>query len=87
MSLLYFINHKHHNIIHDILIRIGNGLIEYRQPINVLDWPSNIETGLCWYQNNNEPMWTYDLTSYLMVGLETNKCNICNDLYYRKKFV
>ena len=30
-----------------------------------------MEIRLCWYQNMNESMWTYDLTNDLMVELET----------------
>ena len=51
--------------------KIGNRWIEYRQPIDLLDRPSNMEIGLCWYQNKNGSMWTYDLTDHLMVELET----------------
>ena len=51
--------------------KIGNRWIEYRQPIDLLDQPSNMEIGLCWYQNKNGSMWTYDLTDHLMVELET----------------
>ena len=31
--------------------KIGNSWIEYQQPIDLLDRPSNMEIGLCWYQN------------------------------------
>jgi hypothetical protein len=30
-----------------------------------------MEIGLCWYQNKNKSLWTYDLTNHLMVGLKT----------------
>ena len=30
-----------------------------------------MEIRLCWYQNKNGSMWTYDLTNHLMVELET----------------
>ena len=30
-----------------------------------------MEIGLCWYQNKNGSMWTYDLTDHLMLGLKT----------------
>ena len=44
--------------------------IEYRQPIDLLDQPSNMELGLFKYGNKNGSMWTYDLTHHLMVKLE-----------------
>ena len=47
--------------------KVGNGWIEYRQPIDLLEWPSNIELRVCWYQNKNGPMWTYALTYHLML--------------------
>ena len=30
-----------------------------------------MEVGLCWYQNKNGSMWTYDLTYHMMLELET----------------
>ena len=51
--------------------KIGNRLIEYRQPIDLFDRPSKMEIRLYWYQNKNGSMWIYDLTDHLMVGLET----------------
>ena len=51
--------------------KTGNRWIEYPQPIDFLNRPSNMEIGLCWYQNKNGSMWTYDLTDHLMLGLKT----------------
>ena len=51
--------------------KIDNRWIEYRQPIDFLDRPSNMKIGSCWYQNKNESMWTYDLKDHLMVELQT----------------
>ena len=51
--------------------KIGNRWIENQQPIDLLDQPSNLDIGFCWYQNRNESMWTYDLTDHLMIELET----------------
>jgi hypothetical protein len=31
-------------------------LIEYRQPLDLLEQPSIMEIGLCWYQNKNTSM-------------------------------
>ena len=45
--------------------------IEHQESIDLLNWPSNMEVGLCWYQNKNGSMWTYDLTYHMMLELET----------------
>ena len=50
---------------------IGNRWFECWQPIGLLDQPSNMEIGLCWYENKNGSMSTYDLTDHIMVELET----------------
>ena len=50
---------------------IDDRWIEYRQPIDLWDRPSNKTVGLCWYQNKNGSMRTYDLTIHLIVKLET----------------
>ena len=36
--------------------KFSNRWIMYWQPIDLLDWPSNMEIGLCWYQNKNGPI-------------------------------
>ena len=50
---------------------IGNRWIEYPQLIDFLDRPSNMEIGLCWYQNKNGSLWTCDWMDHLMVELKT----------------
>ena len=36
-----------------------------------MDFPSNMEVGLCWPKKATNDKWTYDLTDHLMVDLET----------------
>jgi hypothetical protein len=36
-----------------------------------LDRPNNIKVGLCWYQKSAGLKWTYDLTNYIMLELDT----------------
>ena len=50
--------------------RFGNRWMEYRDPIDLMDRPSNVEIGLCWYQKGANKKWTYDLIDHLMVELE-----------------
>ena len=45
--------------------------MEYRNPINLMDNPSNMKIGLCWYQKGTNNKLTYDLTYHSMVDLET----------------
>ena len=40
-------------------------------PIDLMDYPSNMEIGLCWRQKRINNMWTYDLMDHLMIDLET----------------
>ena len=42
-----------------------------RDPIDLMDHPSNMEIGLCWYKKETNNKWTYDLMDHLMVDLET----------------
>ena len=51
--------------------RFGNRWVEYIDPIGLMDRPSNMEIGLCWYGKGTNSKWTYDLTYHLMVELET----------------
>ena len=51
--------------------KFGNRWVEYRDPIDLMDRPSNVEIGLCWYQKGANNKWTYDLIDHLMVDLET----------------
>ena len=41
------------------------------QLIDLLNRPSNMEIGYCWYQNKNGSMWTCDMTNHAMVELDT----------------
>jgi hypothetical protein len=66
--------------------KIGNKWIEYRQPIDLLDRPSNMKKELCWHQNNNGLMWTYDFMDHLMIEI-AHHCISYNDLHWRNKFV
>jgi len=40
-------------------------------PIDLINRPSNMESGLCWYKKGTNNKWTYDLINNLMVDLET----------------
>jgi hypothetical protein len=37
----------------------------------VFDRPNNAEVGLCWYQKFAGLKWSYDLTNYIMVELNS----------------
>ena len=50
--------------------KFGNCWVEYRDLIDLMDCPSNIEIGLCWYQKGTNNNWSYDLTDRLMIDLE-----------------
>ena len=50
---------------------IANRWVEYTEPNDLLDQPSHMQIGLCWYQKDHESLWTYDLTDHIMVDLET----------------
>ena len=41
--------------------KFGNRWVEYRDPIDLMDHPSNMEIGLCWYQKGQQQV---DLQSY-----------------------
>ena len=45
--------------------------MEYKDPIDMMDHPSNMEIGLCWYQKGTNNKWTFDLIGHSMVDLET----------------
>jgi hypothetical protein len=51
--------------------KIINRWVEYRDPIDLLDRPNNVEVGLCWYQKSAGLKWSYDLTDHIMVELDT----------------
>lgn len=50
--------------------KIANKWVEYRELIDLLERPSHMEIGLCWYQKDHGSLWTYDLTYHIMVDLE-----------------
>jgi hypothetical protein len=50
--------------------KIINCWVEYRDPIDLLDHPNNVEVDLCWYQKFTGLKWNYDLTDYIMVELD-----------------
>ena len=51
--------------------KFGNCWVEYRDPIDLMDHPSNMRIGLCWYKKGTTNKWTYDLTNFLIINLET----------------
>ena len=50
--------------------KIGKFWVEYRDSIDLMDCPSNMEFGYVGYQNGTNNKWTYDLTDHLMIYLE-----------------
>ena len=50
--------------------KFGNHWVEYRDPIDLMDCPSNMEIGLSWYQKGTNNKWTYDIIDHLMIDLE-----------------
>ena len=50
--------------------KIGNCWLECRDLINLMDCPSNMRIGVCWYQKGTNNKWTYKLTYHFMVDLE-----------------
>ena len=51
--------------------KFANRWVEYREPVDLLDRPSHMEIGSCWYQKDHGSLWTYDLIDHIMVDLET----------------
>ena len=45
--------------------------MEYRDPVDLMDLPSNMKIGLCWYRKGIDNKWTYNLPVHLMAYLET----------------
>ena len=41
-----------------------------KDPIDLMDCPSNMEIGLCWHQSGPNNKWTYNLTYHSMIDLE-----------------
>lgn len=48
-----------------------NHWTEYRDAIDLMNHPSNMDIGLCWYLNGTKKKWTYNLADPLMIDLET----------------
>ena len=63
------------------------GDLNIRQPIDLLDQPSNMEIGLYWYENKNGSMLTYDLTYHSMLEVRNHHWINYNDVYCKKKIV
>ena len=49
----------------------ANRWVEYSEPFDLLDRPSHMEIGYCWYQKSNGSVWTHDLTNHIIGDLET----------------
>ena len=47
--------------------RFGNYQVEYRNSIDLMDHPLNMDIGLCWYQKGQQQV-TDDLTTHLMIN-------------------
>ena len=47
--------------------KLGSALVEYMDPIDLMDCPSTMEIGSCWYQKGANNKWTYGLADHLMV--------------------
>ena len=47
--------------------KFGNGWVEYRDRIDLINQPSNMEIDLCWYWKRTNNKLTYDLTDHLMI--------------------
>ena len=47
--------------------QIDNCWVEYRDSIDLMDCPSDMEIGLCWYKNGTKNKWT----NHFLVDLET----------------
>ena len=47
-----------------------NHRVEYRDPIDFVDHPSNMKIGLSWFQKGTNNKWTYNLMDHLMADLE-----------------
>ena len=42
----------------------------YRDPIELMDGPSNMKNGLCWYQKGTNNKLNYDLINHLVVDFK-----------------
>ena len=50
--------------------KFDNCWVDCRDPIGLMDCPSNVQIGLCWYQRGTNNRHTYDYIDHLMVDLE-----------------
>ena len=50
--------------------KFGKRRLEYRDPIESMDRPSNMEIGICWYQKGTNKS-IYALINHLMIDLKT----------------
>ena len=53
-------------------IKFGNRWVEYRDPINLMDNPSNASIGLRCYHKGTNNKWTFDPNDHWMVDLKKN---------------
>ena len=51
--------------------KVGNQWMEYKDPIDLMHQPSNMESGLCWHEKGTNNKWTYNDIDHLMRSLET----------------
>ena len=51
-------------------MKFGNRWVKYKDPIDLMDFPPNMDIGLCWYHQITTNMWTYVLGDWI-VDLET----------------
>ena len=57
--------------VHRMRRKIFNCWVEYKDLIDLLDRPNNVDVGLCWYQKSARLKWSYDLIDHIMVELDT----------------
>lgn len=50
--------------------KINGRWIEYRNPIDLLDRPSNLEVGFNWYQQVHGKEYSYNLIDHNMVNVK-----------------
>lgn len=51
-------------------VKCDNYRVEYWDPIDVMDYPTNIEIDIYQYQKGTNKKWTNDFTHHLIVDLE-----------------
>ena len=62
----------------------ANRRVEYKESVDLLDQPSHLKIGLCWYQKYHGSLWTYDLTNHIMMDLGIINYNNYNNFCSRK---